>query len=233
MLLLEEPTEAVAVAIIADYCEDGDIGTSSISGSLPDMCVLELPMDGGDDSCDLPAPLAAEAASLERSAEAHVDGAHWKEVGTAGAGAAGGSSSCSSRQDAALLSPARETGLAAIQPHSSSSSSGLTRPPRPPGVDHNSLLRLLAEAYGQMVLSKSGRQGGTMQEEELEGWLRQLRALAVSGDGDTVHALYQAIKAQHSWVRMRDVYSALVSLRESHSLEQAAAAAAGGQGGAL
>jgi hypothetical protein len=229
LLLLEEPVDGA----IADYF--GGSKTSIASGSLPDMCMLELPMDEGNDSCDLPAPLAAQPASLERLAEAHVDGAHWKGVGrAASAGAAGGSSSsCCSRQDTALLSPAQEAGLAAIHPHCSSSSGGLDRPPRPPGVDRNSLLRLLAEAYGQMMLSKSGRQGGTMQEEELEGWLRQLRALAVSGDGDTVLALYKALEAQHSWVRMRDVYSALVSLRESHSLEQAAGAAVAGQGGVL
>jgi hypothetical protein len=220
LLLLEEPVDGA----IANYSEGSKRSTAS--GSLPDMCVLELPMDEGD-SCELPAPLAAQAASLERLAEMHVDGTNQE---AAFASAAGGSSS---RQDTALLSAAREAGPAAIQPHPSSSSGGLTRPPRPAGANHDSLLRLLAEAYGQMMLSKSGRQGGTMQEEELEGWLRQLRALAVSGDGDTVLALYQTMKAQHSWVRMRDVYSALVSLRESHVLQQAAKAVAGGQGGAL
>jgi urease accessory protein UreF len=85
-------------------------------------------------------------------------------------------------------------------------------------MDQDGLLRLLAEAYGQMMLARSGRRGEVLSEEELGGWLRQLRELALSGDGDTVLALFSALRAQHSWARLRDVYSALVQLRGSHSL---------------
>jgi hypothetical protein len=91
------------------------------------------------------------------------------------------------------------------------------------------MLRLLAEAYGQMMLRSAGRHGGVQSEEELEGWLQQLRELALGGDGDTVLALFSALKAQHSWVRLGDVYSALVYLRDGHSLSSKAGAAAGGQ----
>jgi hypothetical protein len=87
---------------------------------------------------------------------------------------------------------------------------------RPPRVDQDALLRLLAEAYGQMMLARSGRHAAAPSEEEHAGWLRQLRELALSGDGDTVLALFRALRAQHSWARLSDVYSALVRLRESH-----------------
>ena len=70
-----------------------------------------------------------------------------------------------------------------------------------------------------MVLNHSckrdGQEGG-MQEEELDGWLRQLRELALSGDSDTVLALYSVLKARQAWARLSDVSSALVHLRERH-----------------
>ncbi len=82
---------------------------------------------------------------------------------------------------------------------------------RPPGVDREALLMLLAEAYGQLM-GRQGQQGSP--QEELERWLQQLRELVQSGDSATVLVLYNALKAQHGWVRMRDVFSALVHLRE-------------------
>jgi hypothetical protein len=98
----------------------------------------------------------------------------------------------------------------------------LGAPRRPPGVDQDGMLRLLAEAYGQMMLGHGARRGGDS-EEELDEWLRRLRELALSGDGDTVLALFNALRAQHSWARLGDVYSALVRLREMHMRQVEAA----------
>jgi hypothetical protein len=86
---------------------------------------------------------------------------------------------------------------------------------RPPGMDQDRLLRLLAEAYGQMMFARGGPRG-QHSEEELDDWLRQLREVALRGDGDTVLALFSALRAQHPWVRLSDVYSALVQLRGMH-----------------
>ncbi len=69
---------------------------------------------------------------------------------------------------------------------------------RPTGVGEDAQLRLMAEAYEQLMISRSGRRAGVLTEEELGVWLRQLRELAFSGDGDTVLALFSALRAQHS-----------------------------------
>ncbi len=179
---------------------------SSSCASEPDwpaqVPTLELPDDYWEDSAmELQEP---EPAFEEQPADERVD---------ADRGASGGVGAAAAEGVQPRLS---EQGT---RPQLSGSSTGPLRPTRSTTRDQeDTLLRLLAEAYGQMMLARSGRQGGALTEEELEGWLRQLRELALSGDGDTVLALFSALRAQHSWARLRDVYSALVRLRESHSL---------------
>jgi hypothetical protein len=86
-------------------------------------------------------------------------------------------------------------------------------------MGEDALLQLMTEAYGEMVMD-SGRLDSVQRTEERRDWLRQLRKLANSDDGDTVLALFRALRAKHSWVKLIDVYSELVRLRDhsnSHS----------------
>jgi hypothetical protein len=57
---------------------------------------------------------------------------------------------------------------------------------------------------------------GQLSEEQLQGWLAQLMVLTASGENNTVQALYQVLKREHSWVGLGDVFSALVYLRETY-----------------
>jgi Fe2+ or Zn2+ uptake regulation protein len=55
-----------------------------------------------------------------------------------------------------------------------------------------------------------------MSEADLQGWLKQLLDLAVAGDNSgTVTSLYAGLKEQHPRLRLADVYSALMYLREN------------------
>ena len=76
------------------------------------------------------------------------------------------------------------------------------------------MLRLLAEAYGQMVLSPSDNAAVELTDAQLEVWLMQLLGLMQHGQRDTVLALHDALKRQHAWMKLGDVYSALVYLRD-------------------
>ncbi len=83
-------------------------------------------------------------------------------------------------------------------------------------MGEDALLQLMTEAYGEMVMH-SGRLDSVQPNVERRDWLRQLRKLA---NGDTVLALFRALRAKHSWVKLIDVYSELVRLRDnsnSHS----------------
>jgi hypothetical protein len=174
------------------------------------MTMLELPLDWEDDS-------AAELEWLENKAGEQL-----------GASIHSDSVVVEEQHREAAAAVAATTSSATLLPRlSSQSSANPNGPPRPPGMDQDALLRLLAEAYGQMMLGRSGKRSGQEggvqeasctpeEEEELDGWLRQLRELAQSGDSDTVLALYSALKARHAWARLGDVYSALVHLRERH-----------------
>jgi hypothetical protein len=53
--------------------------------------------------------------------------------------------------------------------------------------------------------------GGQLGEEQLSQWLAQLQQLSMSGDGDTVLALYGHLQRSQPGIRLGDVYSALVS----------------------
>jgi hypothetical protein len=95
---------------------------------------------------------------------------------------------------------------------------------RPIGIDHEQLLRMLGEAFGHMMLRSrnDGSADRAMTDEEVEAWLQQLLRLYDSQQGSaTVSALYGSLKQQHGWLRLGDVYSALLYLK-SRSKRQAA-----------
>jgi hypothetical protein len=73
-----------------------------------------------------------------------------------------------------------------------------------------------------MMLRSSGQQSDSqagLSDAEVEVWLKQLLALSRSEQGNsTVLELHAALVAQHSWLRLSDVYSALVALRERYGV---------------
>jgi hypothetical protein len=94
-------------------------------------------------------------------------------------------------------------------------------------MDNDSLLRLLAEAFGKMR-GWDGSEGDAT-EAQLEQWLQQLLQLVTQTESEmgansgTVLALHSTLKQQHQWLRLGQVYNALVYLRENYkSLEGAA-----------
>ena len=212
IFLLDEPGACVELEYAAGSC---DGSSSSFEPDWPAaMPTLELPFDGWSDSdteLQGPAPADEGLPGAGGILDRPPGGLQLEVPAGAGGGREAAAGSCG---QAGLPAP-QVAAPSGRQPQLSHSSGRL---PRPPGMNQDALLRLLAEAYGQMMLQRSGRHGGVQSEEELEGWLRQLRELALSGDGDTVLALFSALRAQHSWARLRDVYSALVRLRESHHL---------------
>jgi hypothetical protein len=64
------------------------------------------------------------------------------------------------------------------------------------------------------MLQSGAGGGGQLGEEQLSQWLAQLQQLSRSGDGDTVLALYGHLQRSQPGIRLGDVYSALVSLRD-------------------
>lgn len=50
----------------------------------------------------------------------------------------------------------------------------------------------------------------------MHGWSEQLLAMTQQSS-DTVLALHSTLRAEHGWVKMGDVYNALVYLRDKHS----------------
>ena len=78
------------------------------------------------------------------------------------------------------------------------------------------LLQLLLHTTLDPLWLQAGASGsgGPLGEEQLSQWLRQLQRLSSSGDGDTVHVLYKHLQRSQPWIRLGDVYSALVSLRD-------------------
>ncbi len=237
--LLEEPStlDHVAWESESDWHSEA-MSCASDDGCLASKPTLVLPR-GCDDTAAAALHPPAAAAGVESAAEVGAgadvdggadagadtgaegdtdvgedegDGAGVVEDAGAGAGTDADSSSSLPTVDS---HHGEEPSPAASQPSCQRpAGSRPARPPRPADVDQDELLRLLAEAYGQMMLARGGEQGDAQSEANPEGWLRQLRELALSGDGDTVLALFGALRAQHSWARLRDVYSALVRLRE-------------------
>jgi hypothetical protein len=97
--------------------------------------------------------------------------------------------------------------------------------PRPQNIGQDDLLRLLAEAFSAMMLRSIGQEGddgacqGRLSDAEVEVWLRQLLTLSRGEQGSsTVLELHAALVAQHSWLKLGDVYSALVALRARYGL---------------
>jgi hypothetical protein len=92
--------------------------------------------------------------------------------------------------------------------------------PLPAGMDNDSLLRLLAEAFGKMRGWDASQ--GDISEQQLEQWLQQLLQLVNQSESEvqpgsgTVPALHGILKQQHEWLRLGQVYNALVYLREKH-----------------
>jgi hypothetical protein len=97
----------------------------------------------------------------------------------------------------------------------------MRRPHRPAAINNEALLRLLAGAYAQMMAEDGS--GAAMSDDEVERWLRQLLALSAQPGSDTVVALHRSLREDHSWLRLSDVYSALLYLRQKY-------AGPGGQG---
>jgi hypothetical protein len=89
---------------------------------------------------------------------------------------------------------------------------------RPAAINNEALLRLLAEAYGRMMASNAGGSSpaAAMSDEEIEQWLKQLLALSVQAGSNTVVALHHSLRDDHSWLRLSDVYSALLYLRHKY-----------------
>jgi hypothetical protein len=98
-----------------------------------------------------------------------------------------------------------------------------TRPSQPPrALRQDDLLRLLAEAFSAMMLRSSGQESsgeGRLSDAEVEVWLRQLLTLSRSEQGSsTVLELHGALRERHAWLKLGDVYSALVALRDRYGL---------------
>jgi hypothetical protein len=103
------------------------------------------------------------------------------------------------------------------------SSYGSQRPARPAAINE-ALLRLLAEAYGRMVEAGGAAEasGATaaaaMTDEEIESWLRRLLELSAQPGSNTVAALHSSMRSAHYWLRLSDVYSALLYLRQKYGV---------------
>jgi hypothetical protein len=83
-------------------------------------------------------------------------------------------------------------------------------------VSSEEVLMLLVEAFGR--LKGCNVRQGQISEEQLQSWLGQLLQLTASGENDTVLALHGALKQEHSWLSLGDVFSALVYLRDNSGL---------------
>jgi hypothetical protein len=94
---------------------------------------------------------------------------------------------------------------------------------RPAAINNEALLRLLAEAYGHMMADAVAADApsrdaasAAMSEDDVERWLKQLLALSVHPGSNTVAALHRSLRDDHSWLRLSDVYSALLYLRQKY-----------------
>jgi hypothetical protein len=239
LFLLEEPTDGADAQQIRSHSftsgSSRRSGDSSFAGGwarLAEVPALELPSeDAGDSEADELRFWYAEREQAD-NAGSHCHATTQKAAADAAAGeatqqlgdmavAVGNTSSGIASPHPADEAASCTSGSGSILQQCSSRDSTL-RPLRPAGMGQEALLRLLAQAYGEMLMGQGGRlqQGQQLggSKQELEVWLRQLRELALNGDSDTVLALYSAMKERHAWVRLRDVYSALVHLRDGAAL---------------
>lgn len=127
----------------------------------------------------------------------------------------GASEPCSAAE---MTTPAPEPPAPAARPKPVLTRSTTTIRPvlRPTGMNDDELLRMLGEAFGQMMLQSDGSGAGrVMTDAEVEAWLQQLLQLYDSQQGSgTVSALHGSLKQKHSWLRLGDVYSALLYLKD-------------------
>ena len=203
-------------SMLPQICGLGGPSASSMGApAVEGMATLQLAQEGQDDD-------AAPGNTAPGSSGGSNSALHLRPPAPAGPRAAQGDAGPSSGAGASGASDSGERQLS-WQRSGSSSSSGssgassaplLTRQLRPPNLTQGQMLRLLAEAYGQMVLSPADNAAVELTDAQLEVWLAQLLGLMQHGKRDTVLALHDALKRQHAWVKLGDVYSALVYLRD-------------------
>jgi hypothetical protein len=86
------------------------------------------------------------------------------------------------------------------------------RPQRTRCIKEEELLLLMAQAY--MELAGLGERQLPPSGECMELWMQHLLDMVNSGDGDSVLVLFGHMQRDHPGIRLADVYSALVYLRE-------------------
>ncbi len=91
-------------------------------------------------------------------------------------------------------------------------SSARGRPQRPVDIKQEELLLLMARAY--MELAGLGEQQLPPKEEHMGVWMEHLLGVVNSGDADSVLMLFGHMQRDHPSIRLADIYSALVHLRE-------------------
>jgi hypothetical protein len=91
-------------------------------------------------------------------------------------------------------------------------SSARGRPQRTQCIKEEELLLLMARAY--MELAGLGEQQLPPEAVRVEVWMQHLLDMVNSGDGDSVLVLFGYMQRDHPGIRLADVYSALVYLRE-------------------
>ncbi len=229
----DEPTQSMLQHIRGLGPSNASLGGPSASSMeappVEDTATLMLPQEGAEDDAtpdgaavagssasasqlQPPAPATADGPSiseqLQRSAGPNGSGA---DQGDASPGNSPGSSGSgrSQRQHSWQRSDSTASRPLQAQP----SESFLTKQLHPTRLTQDHMLRLLAEAYGKMVLSPADHANVELTDAQLEVWLKQLLGLT-RRKSDTVLALYGALKKQHPWMKLGDVYSALVYLRD-------------------
>ncbi len=232
----DEPTQSMQQQIRGLGSSTASLGGPSASSMeappVEDTATLLRPQEGAEDEAapdgaavasssasasqlQPPAPATEDGPSireqLQRSADPNGPGADQGDAspgnspGSSGSGRSQRQLSCWQRSDSTAI---RQLRLQA-QP----SESFLTKQLRPTRLTQDHMLRLLAEAYGKMVLSPADHANVELTDAQLEVWLKQLVRLT-RRKSDTVLALYGALKKQHPWMKLGDVYSALVYLRD-------------------
>jgi hypothetical protein len=229
-----EPTQSMLQQIRGLGPSTASLGGPSASsiGAPPveDTATLLLPHEGAEDEAAPDGGAAASSSSARRSrlqprAPASAGGPSIRgqlqhTAGPSGLGADQGDGSASpctsaSGRSQRQLSWQRSNSTASrqLQLQTQPSESFLTKQLRPTRLTQDHMLRLLAEAYGKMVLSPADHANVELTDAQLEVWLKQLLRLT-RRKSDTVLALYGALKKQHPWMKLGDVYSALVYLRD-------------------
>lgn len=134
-----------------------------------------------------------------------------RETGLGAAGATPSSSTSAPTSRVATLSTSTASGANARAGYQ-----------RPASGHDEAMLRLLAEAFrGMMLKAAHADAPAGMTPEQLDAWLHRLWDFCNSSDRDrgaaTVTALHAAVRQEYSWVRLGDIYSALVYLRDKYA----------------